>query len=291
MATDTDQPTYLVTGAQGMLGSAVVARLCEAGLPCHGTDLPEADLTDRDAVDALFGRVRPTRVLHCAAYTNVDGAESDAEICRAVNVDATRNVAEACAQAEALMQCVSTDFVFGGDAGEPYQPDDPVAPRGVYATTKLEGERAVARALSNHQIVRTAWLFGPNGKHFVSAILSRLREGLPLRVVADQTGCPTYTLDLANRLVALSQTSATGTFHLVNSGQCTWHAFAQRIAEIAGFDPDAIAAIATEDWPSPAPRPKWSVLDCSATHALGIEPMRPWHEALEAYLNLILETT
>jgi dTDP-4-dehydrorhamnose reductase len=279
---------YLVTGAKGMLGMAVVDYLRQRGETVTGTDLPESDLTDPGAARELVRRLRPTRVIHCAAYTQVDQAESDIEVCRRVNALMPRHVGAACAEAGASMLLVSTDFVFDGRAREPYAVDAPPAPAGAYAQTKYEGEMALAEVLPRHQIARTAWLFGPGKRNFVSAMYERLRQGMRLRVVADQTGCPTYTLDLARCLVALSTKEEFGVFHTVNSGHTTWCALTRKIAEFAGLDPKTVEAIRTEDYPTPARRPAYSVLDCSRTWALGIEPMRAWEEALKEYVQLLL---
>jgi dTDP-4-dehydrorhamnose reductase len=277
--------TYLVTGAKGMLGSAVVDRLERLGMEVIGTDLPEVDLTDRDAVAGIIERVQPNHVIHCAAYTAVDGAESDADTCRAANILAPTLVAKACAKTGASMLLVSTDFVFDGHSRTPYRETDSPNPQGIYACSKLAGERSLALALERHQIVRTAWLFGPNGKNFVRSRFENLTSGMHLSVVDDQTGCPTYTLDLAERLVSLSQHDATGVFHLVNKGLCTWYELTCKIAELAGFDPGCVKPIPTEEYPCPAERPAWSVLDCSKAYALGVEPMRHWNEALENYVR------
>jgi dTDP-4-dehydrorhamnose reductase len=279
---------FLVTGAKGMLGMAVVDYLRQRGETVTGTDLPEADLTDSRAARELVRRLRPTRVIHCAAYTQVDQAESDVEVCRRVNALMPRHVGAACAETGASMLLVSTDFVFDGRAREPYPVDAAPAPAGAYAQTKYEGEMALAEVLPRHQIARTAWLFGPGKRNFVFAMYERLRQGMRLRVVADQTGCPTYTLDLARCLVALSTKEEFGVFHTVNTGHTTWCALTRKIAEFAGLDPNTVEAIRTEDYPTPARRPAYSVLDCSRTWALGIEPMRAWEEALKEYVQLLL---
>jgi dTDP-4-dehydrorhamnose reductase len=279
---------FLVTGAKGMLGMAVVDYLRQRGETVTGTDLPESDLTDSRAARELVRRLRPTRVIHCAAYTQVDQAESDVEVCRRVNALMPRHVGAACAETGASMLLVSTDFVFDGRAREPYPVDAAPAPAGAYAQTKYEGEMALAEVLPRHQIARTAWLFGPGKRNFVFAMYERLRQGMRLRVVADQTGCPTYTLDLARCLVALSTKEEFGVFHTVNTGHTTWCALTRKIAEFAGLDPNTVEAIRTEDYPTPARRPAYSVLDCSRTWALGIEPMRAWEEALKEYVQLLL---
>jgi dTDP-4-dehydrorhamnose reductase len=318
---------YLVTGARGMLGQAVTAELMLRGCIVIPTDLPEADLTDEAVAQRLFDAVRPTRVIHCAAYTAVDRAESDAETCRRVNAEMPAVVARACARVGAAMLLVSTDFVFDGRAvGRPYREDDTPRPVSVYGQTKLDGERAVAAALERHQIVRTAWLYGPGKRNFVSAMLERLWRGERLRVVDDQTGSPTYTLDLAAALADLcgagvagaagtvggpaatgeagaagatkgagfsssagasDAARATGTFHLVNAGRTTWCGLTRRAAELAGLTPEDVEAIPTSDYPTAARRPVWSVLDCSRAWSLGVPPMRPWGEALADYVALL----
>lgn len=321
-----------------MLGQAVTAELLGRGCRVTPTDLPDADLTDEAVAQRLFDAVRPTRVIHCAAYTAVDRAESDADTCRRVNAEMPAVVARACARAGAAMLLVSTDFVFDGepvaqasclpkpDAAEsvkqpggasaqgpgaasayrrPYREDDAPRPLGVYGQTKLEGERAVAAALERYQIARTAWLYGPGKRNFVSGMLERLWRGERLRVVNDQTGSPTYTLDLAAALADLSGAGAvgaasaadatdaviaaraTGIFHLVNAGQTTWCGLVRRAAELAGLDPETVEAIPTSGYPTPARRPAWSVLDCSRAWSLGVPPMRPWGAALAEYVALL----
>ncbi len=276
---------YLVTGARGMLGQAVLAVLRAQGKPASGTDLPEVDLTDPAVVRRVWETERPTHVIHCAAYTNVDGAESDVELCTRVNVQMPELVASACSETGARMLTISTDFVFDGQSRRPYRETDPTGPLSVYGRTKLEGELAVAAVLEDHQIVRTAWLFGPGKRNFVSAMLERLRQGIALRVVDDQWGSPTYTCDLAERLVALSRLEERGVFHLVNGGITTWCGLTRKTAELAGFDPNTIEAIATADYPTPARRPAWSVLDCSRAWNLGLPPLRDWTEALAEYIR------
>ena len=280
---------YLVTGAQGMLGSAVLASLQKQNMDAIGIDLAQVDLGNFAAVREWVQTVRPARVIHCAAYTNVDKAEVEPDLAQAGNATATENLARVCAEVDASLLMVSTDYVFGNAPEQirlrqPIPTDAPTAPQGVYARTKRDAELALMQLLPRHQIVRTAWLFGPNGRHFVGIIRDRLEKGLPLRVVNDQFGSPTYTLDLAERLVALSQLEQAGIFHMTNAGYCSWHTFACAIAKRCGFDPSSIASIPSSEWPSPVTRPAWSVLDCERAWQAGVQPMRPWCEALEDYL-------
>ncbi len=276
---------YLVTGARGMLGQAVLAVLRAQGKPASGTDLPEVDLTDPAVVRRVWETERPTHVIHCAAYTNVDGAESDVELCTRVNVQMPELVASACSETGARMLTISTDFVFDGQSRRPYRETDPTGPLSVYGRTKLEGELAVAAVLEDHQIVRTAWLFGPGKRNFVSAMLERLRQGIALRVVDDQWGSPTYTCDLAERLVALSRLEERGVFHLVNGGITTWCGLTRKTAELAGFDPNTIEAIAPADCPPPGRRPAGAGVECSGGWELGRAPLRDWTEALAEYIR------
>lgn len=268
-----------------MLGSAVQACLNFLGERVVGVDLPDADLTVESEAMGLIERVRPTHVIHCAAYTDVNGAESHEELCRAVNVRATEHLARACATGGARLLYISTDYVFDGTARHPYRVDDAPNPLGVYAQSKLDGERAVAESLEEHQIVRTAWLYGEGKGGFVAAISKGLRSEKPtLQVVEDETGNPTYARDLAAGLIEISQIRETGVFHLVNEGHCTRLEQARKIAELSGEDPNRIVPITREDWPSPVERPAWSVLDCSRAYSLGVRPLRNWVEALDDYL-------
>ncbi|NQU41706.1 dTDP-4-dehydrorhamnose reductase [bacterium] len=274
----------VVTGSKGLLGRAVVERLARENTTVVEADLPEVDLTDSEAVNALVEASQPECVFHCAAWTDVDRAEDEPDLCRAVNVDATRYLAEACARSGARLVLLSTDYVFGGDLDRPYREEDAPRPLGVYAQSKLEAEQAVQAGGGDWQILRSAWLFGPGRRNFVTAILDRLRAGQSLRVVNDQTGCPTFAPDLADRLVWLADHTVGGLYHLANAGHCSWYEFACRIAELAGYASDGIEAIGSDAWPSKARRPGFSVLDCTKALAAGLPPMRSWEAALGEYV-------
>jgi dTDP-4-dehydrorhamnose reductase len=278
---------FLVTGCRGMLGAVLVDYLRTQNQTVTGTDLPDADLTDESVAARLIETARPTHIIHCAAYTNVDGAESNADLCERVNVGMTRNLARACKGSGVRLLMVSTDFVFDGRADAPYRTDVPTNPLSVYGRTKRDAEEALAGEMDNWAVARTAWLYGPGKRNFVSGMFERLAKGMALRVVDDQRGCPTFTLDLMRRLVALVQTDATGVFHLVNGGETTWCGLTKRIAELGGFDPATVQPIATEEYPTPATRPRYSVLDCSRSWEVGLEPMRPWDQALEEYVKFL----
>lgn len=271
------------------MGSAVAARLTALGEEVVGVGREDADLVDEGAVRALVDGTAPTHVIHCAAYTNVDGAEKEVDLCDRVNARAPGHLASACAARGASLLYISTDFVFDGTLHRPYREDDPAGPRSVYGRSKLEGEGQVADALERRQIVRTAWLFGPGKRNFVTGILDRLRGSDPITVVEDQVGSPTYTLDLAEGLVSLSRRAAFGVFHLVNAGWCSRLEMARKIADLAGEDPRRIEPIHSDRWPAAAKRPAYSVLDCSKVYALGVEPLRHWTAALGHYVTSLLD--
>jgi dTDP-4-dehydrorhamnose reductase len=281
----------LVTGSGGQLGRALVdalrARGCEPEAPGHGA----LDIADRSAVqDALASLSPPPDVVfNAAAFTHVDRCESDLSAARAGNAEGPGILAEACAPLGARLVHVSTDYVFPGDEATPRAEDDATDPRSAYGRTKLEGERRVLAADPGNLIVRTSWVFG-EGRNFIGAILSQAalrRSGQaegPLRVVDDQTGRPTYAVDLAGALLALVDSGARGLYHVANDGVATWSDLARFCLDEAGYGDLAIEPIRTEDLDLPAPRPAWSILDCSRAAALGVR-MRDWKDAVRAYLR------
>lgn len=274
----------LITGAAGMLGRAVVA----ACAPTHdavGVDLPDGDLTSPADVDALLAAHAPDWVIHCAAYTDVDGAETARELARRVNAEATALLADRCAGRGAGLTAVSTDYVFAGDAADGYDEDDPRAPVNHYGATKAAAEEAVEASAVRGQIVRTSWLFGPGPKNFVRTIRRLLRERDELRVVDDQRGCPTYAPDLARVLEFLARHGRPGRFHATNAGVCTWYEFAREIARREGRDPACIRPCPSSAYPTPARRPACSVLRSRALEAAGCPPRPHWHDALDRYLD------
>ncbi|MHC4249367.1 MAG: dTDP-4-dehydrorhamnose reductase [Planctomycetota bacterium] len=270
---------FAVLGSRGMLGRALCNDLDRRGEGYAGVDLPEVDIADSAAVAAWIADKQPEAFLNAAAYTDVDGAESNRELAERANIDGPRVIADYARDHDALLVHVSTDYVFGGVGTEPYTEDAPTAPRGVYAETKLAGEEAVRASGARHLIVRTAWLYAPWGKNFVHTILNAARAGKSLRVVDDQRGSPTYAPDLAQTILDLVEAGATGTFHAVNSGEATWHDLACEAVTLAGLDVP-IARVTTAESPRPAPRPAYSVLSTAKLEeALGA-PMRHWREAL-----------
>jgi dTDP-4-dehydrorhamnose reductase len=266
-----------------MLGSELVSLLREE---CCVTpvDLPEFDITDPAATDAFVAAAAPDVVVNCAAYTDVDGAESDAETALAVNGEGAGNVAGAAERAGARVIQISTDYVFDGTSDRPYTERDAPNPMGVYGRSKLEGERRVAAAARDHLIVRTAWLYGHSGANFVEKMLSLAASGSALRVVNDQFGAPTNAKDLSLAIRELIAAGATGMVNAANAGSCSWFEFAREILDRAGYGDVPIEPVATSEFPRPAPRPGYSVLSLDRLVSLtGREP-RHWRDALEEYL-------
>ncbi len=279
----------LVIGSAGQLGHDLLKTLS----PDHdvtGVDIGEIDITDPDSVRGVIGRTGAAAAINCAAYTNVDGCESDSENAWAVNAGGAGNTARACAEAGARLIHISTDYVFDGSKGEPYLEDDPTAPLGEYGRGKLAGEEQVRRELPDgHLIVRTAWLFGSTGHNFVKTMLRLGRERELLTVVDDQTGSPTYTGHLAAALKTLAETrlDRPGVYHMTNSGSCTWYGFAAEIFRLAGIEVD-LKPTTSEEFGSPTPRPAYSVL--ANTRAPEIS-LPPWRQGLIECLQVLEELT
>jgi len=272
-----------VTGAGGMLGRAVVAELrgTHEVLPLVRADCDLADTARTRAVLAAFA---PQAILHCAAWTDVDGCEADPERARSENTVATANVADAARECGARLLAVSTDYVFDGALERPYREDDAMAPLNVYGRTKRAGEESVLRLGANALVVRTSWLFGPGGRNFVRTMAGLLRTQDEVRVVGDQIGSPTYTLDLAPALGRLVESEHSGILHVTNSGVCSWYELAAAIeAELATGC--RLVPCRSDEFPRPARRPRNSVLDNGRYHASGSLPLRPWRAALHAYLE------
>ena len=277
----------LVTGSHGMLGTDLMELLkADSAVRAAGADIGEVDITDAVSVEECLELEQPDIVVNCAAYTNVDGSESQEGTARAVNALGPELLARACDARKIRLVHVSTDYVFDGRKTAPYLPDDEPCPLGVYGRSKLAGERAVAVNCSNHLIVRTAWLYGAHGPNFVTTMLRLARERDCLRVVSDQVGSPTFAKDLARLLRALALTDAVGITHATNAGSCSWYEFALEIVGLAGLD-TPVQPISTAQYPTPARRPANTVLDCSRTDLLtGIE-RRHWRDALAEFIDQI----
>lgn len=289
----------LVTGTSGQLGHDVMLELKKRGIDCLGTDRRGSDngefetaildITDKENVDKLLHDYRPDAVIHCAAWTNVDGAEAEENqaAVRAVNVDGTENLAKACKNIDAKMVYISTDYVFNGKGEKPWQPDDKdYAPLNVYGQSKLDGELAVVNNLDKYFIVRIAWVFGKNGKNFVKTMLSVGKTHPEVRVVDDQIGTPTYTPDLARLLVDMILTDKYGYYHATNEGGfISWADFTKEIFKQAGIDSKVIPVTTAEYGVSVAARPFNSRLDKSKLVEEGFTPLPTWQDALSRYLE------
>lgn len=274
----------LATGSHGQLGRAVLRLAAERGLAAVGHDVDTLDITDGAAVADLVAALRPATVVNCAAYTAVDRCEEDESGAIAVNGDAVGHLAAACRTVDATLVHVSTDYVFDGTANRPYRPDDPVAPASSYGRSKVLGERA-ACAAPRHLIVRTAWLYGHGGWNFVEAIRRQVEGGAgELRVVADQRGNPTFADDLAEAILDLVAAGAAGIVHAVNRGATTWHGFAAEIVRRLGAD-IPVRPVSTAEFPRPAPRPAYSVLDTARLEGILGRTMPAWQDALARYLE------
>ncbi|GIO35153.1 NAD(P)-dependent oxidoreductase [Paenibacillus antibioticophila] len=283
----------LVTGAAGQLGSDVVLAMEHRGhlvIPC---DRDELDITDAAACSAMITEIRPDAVIHCAAYTAVDRAESDVEAAYAVNAAGTRNLVVACEQTETKFCYISTDYVFDGTSDSPYHEYDNPNPQSIYGKTKHAGEVLVQTLSSRYFIVRTSWVYGRHGHNFVKTMLRLGREKDYLKVVHDQVGSPTYTKDLAVFLVELVETDFYGIYHASNSGNCSWYEFACAIFEetesLTGQSfKTKINPCTTEEYPLPAPRPQHSVMGHMALLSNGFREFRHWREGLRELLEELL---
>ena len=287
----------MITGAGGQLGGCLAALATDRGRGVLALTSSQWDITDPGAAERIIasGDV----VVNCAAYTDVDGAESDEAGAYAVNAAGPEHVARACARAGARLIHVSTDYVFSGDFGDgeprPYEPGDEADPRGVYARSKLAGERAVLAALpeaSQGIVVRTAWVYtGGTGKDFV-AVMRRLAAGNgPVDVVDDQTGSPTYVADLAAALLQVADNRVPGPIlHAANGGEVSRFGQARAVFEECGADPARVRPVSTARFPRPAPRPAYSALGGRQSTAAGLAPLRPWRDALVAALAASLST-
>ena len=277
----------LVTGAGGQLGRAVLEAAELRGLTVGGFDHDSLPIEDMDRVRRAIADARPAVVMHCAAWTDVDGCERDPERADLINGHGTAYVAEACRAIDCALAYVSTDYVFDGAADRPYRTEDPAGPRSAYGRSKLLGEAAVLRAplAPRFWCVRTSWVFGPGGRNFPAAITARALQGGPLRVVDDQIGSPSYTPDLGEALLDLwSLDAPAGIWHAANDGAVSWHGLACAIVAGLGLDLD-VARMSSTELDRPAPRPAWSVLDCSALAALRGRPLPSWQDALARYLK------
>jgi dTDP-4-dehydrorhamnose reductase len=269
-----------ITGHKGQLGRTLYAALAEHTLT--GCDLPELDITDREAIGAAIAGFAPDVVIHAAAWTDVDGCARDPNKAYRANALGTQNVALACAACGAAMVYVSTNEVFDGEATEPYREWDPPHPINPYARSKAAGEWFVRHLLTRFYIARTAWLYAPGGRNFPHRIIQLADEREVLRVVADEVGNPTYAPDLAAAIAALIRTGAYGVYHLTNAGYCSRYDFAREILRISGREHVPVETL--DEFQRASTPPRFAPLANTAAAALGIEP-RSWQDALEEFLK------
>ena len=277
----------LVTGVKGQLGFDVVNELEKRGHVAVGTDVHNMDITDMNQVQTVIKEANPDAVIHCAAYTAVDLAEDNIDLCRRINAEGTRNIAEVCKELDIKMIYISTDYVFDGEGTHFWQPDDARSPLNVYGQTKYEGELAVESLLEKYYIVRIAWVFGVNGKNFIKTMLNLGKTRDHLTVVNDQIGSPTYTYDLAKLLVDMVETDKYGRYHATNEGICSWYDFACEIFKQAGYDHVTVSPVSASEYPAKAKRPSNSRMCKDKLTENGFEKLPTWQDALSRYLKEI----
>ncbi|MBE5990371.1 MAG: dTDP-4-dehydrorhamnose reductase [Paenibacillaceae bacterium] len=276
----------LVTGVKGQLGYDVVNELKKRGHEAVGVDIEEMDITDEESVNRVIREAAPDAVIHCAAYTAVDAAEDNVDLCRAVNARGTGNIARVCKALDIRMMYISTDYVFNGQGTRPWEPDDHREPLNIYGQTKYEGELEVEENLKKYFIVRIAWVFGVNGKNFIKTMLNLGKTRDKLSVVADQIGSPTYTFDLARLLVDMIETEKYGRYHATNEGLCSWYEFACEIFKQAGMNV-TVEPVTSDQFPVKAKRPMNSRISKDKLMENGFQPLPTWQDALRRYLTEI----
>ncbi len=276
----------LITGANGMVARATIRHCREIGDEVVALTRAEMNISDEVAVDAVFAEHRPEAVINCAAYTNVDGAETDPEASRRVNTVGVGNLAAAARTYNARFVTISTDYVFDGTNPDFYTQYDTPNPQGVYAVTKYEGERLAIRRNGASIIVRSGWIYGPGGTNFLSVVNRLVGEGKSITAIEDSYSTPTYAGDLAGRLRDLVDLNMPCIFHVTNTGPGTsYFGFARTVCEIGGFDPDLVTAVKYASLMRPAPRPVNAKLACLFSERFGLAPMPEWRGALERFLG------
>lgn len=275
----------LVTGAGGLVGRAMVKVCTDAGDEIVGLNHADLDVADEQRVNAVIERERPELVVNCAAWTDVDGCELDPQRAQEANVLGPELLASACRNINAQFITISTDYVFDGQKNGFYTQRDQPNPQGVYARSKLEGERRAQTAWARTSVVRSGYIFGPGGTNFLSTMLARAHRGDRLRVINDSFGTPTYARDLASQLYRLGQLDLPGIYHFVNAGDgASFEDFARAAIEIAGLDDQLLEGVSLETLNRPAPRPRNSRLRCLLSKALGLEPLPFWKDALADFV-------
>ena len=274
----------LVTGASGQLGTDLTILLkTQAGNELFSLSEKNLDITDQSLVKKAMKDIMPDIILHCAAFTNVDGCEIDPDLAFNVNAYGTRNIAVEAERYNSKMVYISTDYVFDGKATRPYEDFSPVSPISIYGASKLAGEYMVKQFCKRFFIIRTSWLFGWHGKNFVKIILQLAGERNEINVVNDQTGCPTFSFDLAKLIISMMFSEAYGIYHATNTGQCTWFEFAQQILKTYNIENVIIKPITTEEINRPAPRPCYSVLGNRALRLNNFPVLPQWQDSLQRF--------
>ena len=280
----------LVTGINGQLGHDVMRELEKRGHEAVGVDIEEMDITDAACVRRVMTRMVPEAVIHCSAYTAVDRAEEEVELCRRVNAEGTKNVAEVCAELDCKLLYLSTDYIFSGEGERPWEPGDEPDPLNVYGLTKYEGEQEIKSRINKFFIVRISWVFGVNGNNFIKTMLRLGRENGAVRVVDDQIGSPTYTYDLAVLLVDMIETEKYGEYHATNEGVCSWYEFAKEIFAVAGMSEVEVTPVSSEEFPVKAKRPKNSRMSKEELVKNGFNKLPSWQDAVKRYVPLVAGT-
>jgi len=276
----------LITGARGLVGRALVEHCRANGDEVLSYDRKGLDISDADAVESVIVRQLPEAVINCAAWTDVDGCESDPEKARQVNASGPENLGRASRKASAVLVTISTDYVFDGHKEGFYTQRDKPSPISVYGKFKLEGERRAQEEHARTIVVRTGFIFGPGGKNFLSNVVSRAERGEKLKAIRDYWGTPTYGPDLAARLRELAALDLPGVYHVVNSGEgASFETFSLEALRLAGFGADRLEVVNGDSLARPAPRPRNSKLRCLMSEAIGLVPLPPWQEGLAHFVG------
>jgi len=276
----------LITGANGMVARAASAYCRSIGDQVLTVTRQELDIANRAAVSDLFEREQPGAILNCAAYTDVDGAETNQEVCFAANTTGVENLALAAKNIDAAFVTISTDYVFDGAKTDFYTQRDTPNPQGVYAKSKLAGEQLARDAYARSIIVRSSWIYGQGGTNFLSVMHKLLADKKQIKAISDSFGTPTFAVDLASRLRELAKLDLPGVYHVTNDGQGTSYAgFAEKVCELEGFDKNLLQKVSVNDLKRPAPRPVSSKLSCLFSQKLGLSPLQNWEKALTEFLS------
>ncbi len=276
----------IVTGAKGQLGGDVCKILEEKKIAHLGIDIDDLDITSKEETESFFADKRFDCLIHCAAYTAVDKAEEDKELCFKVNFTGTDNLAEVCQKKNAKIIYISTDYVFSGKGNKAFEINSVKAPLSTYGKSKSDGEDAVLKRCKKHFIVRTSWVFGEENRNFIFTMLRLAKTRDEINVVNDQTGSPTYSSDLARLLIKMAQSESYGIYHATNEGCCTWYELAKKAFEIKGIN-IKLNPITTEEYPTPAKRPYNSRLSKNCLDEAGFKRLPHWEDAVERYLSNI----